>query len=157
MFTRNKGRKEINICSWVYHQCMLGLLRPSFNETGCRPDLCQPHSRRWSSGLTTEDKTLDCEGCSRVVIAGLWSIALCDFPSVPTHLRDLCPTSGEEVSTAEGCLTELTYNLHAGQVDSDFLETGKASSCVILPAMAVISSAPVIGAFCWVVQPKPWR
>jgi hypothetical protein len=71
--------------------------------------------------------------------------------------KDPCSLSGEEVFTAVGYFLELTYNLHAGQVESDFLETGKASSCVVLPAMAVISPAPIIGTFCWVVQSKPWR
>lgn len=52
-----------------------------------------------------------------------------------------------------GTPTELTYDLHGGQVDPDFLETGKARGRVVLPTLAVITSAPVVGAFGWVVQP----
>lgn len=80
--------------------------------------------------------------------AGL-SLPDCGFLSVSPHSQDPC--------TSAGCFAELTYDLHAGQVDSDFLESGEASSGVILPAAAVISSAPVIGTFCWVVQPKQRR
>lgn len=80
--------------------------------------------------------------------AGL-SLPDCDFPSVSPHSQDPCISAR--------CFTELTYDLHTGQVDSDFLESGEASSCVILPAMAVISPAPIIGTFCWVVQPKQQR
>ena len=48
---------------------------------------------------------------------------------------------------------ELTDDLHGGQVYSDLLEAGKPSRCVVFPTLTVITSAPVVGTFGWVVQP----
>lgn len=47
----------------------------------------------------------------------------------------------------------LTYDLHGGQIYSDLLEAGEPSCCVVLPTLTVIMSAPIVGAFGWVVQP----
>lgn len=52
---------------------------------------------------------------------------------------------------------ELTYNLHAGQVYPDLLEAGEAGRRVVLPTLAVLAPAPVVGAFGWVVQPAGQR
>lgn len=84
-----------------------------------------------------------------------WSIGQgCHCQTVASSLY--LPTPGTHALPLSAS-PELTYDLHAGQVDSDFLESGEASSGVILPAVAIISAAPVIGTFCWVVQPKQRR
>lgn len=98
--------------------------------------------------IETQHRTQRAKPGSAEHRAGL-SLPDCGFLSVSPHSWDPC-TSAE-------CFAELTYDLHAGQVDSDFLESGEASSGVILPAVAIISATPVIGTFCWVVQPKQRR
>lgn len=52
---------------------------------------------------------------------------------------------------------ELTDDLHGGQVYSDLLEAGKPSRRVVFPTLTVITSAPVVGTFGWVVQPTLQR
>lgn len=46
---------------------------------------------------------------------------------------------------------ELTYYLHGAQVYPDFLEAGEASCRVVLPTLAVVTPAPIVGTFGWVV------
>lgn len=79
-------------------------------------------------------------------------------PSSPHPQADV---SADRVETNEsipvGHPPELTYYLHGGEVYSDFLEAGKPSCCVVLPTLAVITSAPVVGTFGWVVQPTLQR
>lgn len=75
----------------------------------------------------------------------------------PSSLHPQADVSADGVETNEsipvGHPTELTYYLHGGQVYPDFLEAGKPSCCVVLPTLAVITSAPVVGTLGWVVQP----
>lgn len=47
------------------------------------------------------------------------------------------------------------HYVHGDQVDADFLEAGKPCCRVILPTLAVVATAPVVGAFSGVVQPVP--
>lgn len=58
---------------------------------------------------------------------------------------------------APECSMGLTDDLHGGQIYSDLLEAGEPSRCVVLPTLTVITSAPVVGAFGWVVQPTGQR
>ena len=74
----------------------------------------------------------------------------------------LSPTPEQDVSWPEWkdprthaleCSMGLTDDLHGGQIYSDLLEAGEPSCCVVLPTLTVITSAPIVGAFGWVVQP----
>ena len=78
----------------------------------------------------------------------------------------LSPTPEQDVSWPEwkapqthapGCSMGLTDDLHGGQVYPDLLEAGEPGCCVVLPTLTVITPAPVVGAFGWVVQPTRQR
>lgn len=58
---------------------------------------------------------------------------------------------------APGRSMGLTDDLHGGQVYPDLLEAGEPGRCVVLPTLTVITPAPVVGAFGWVVQPTGQR
>lgn len=121
----------------------LHLLHP-FVITGLRALLCQAPSQR---GLVGTEGSTPPSGAR----TWIWSLLASWAPGPATWL----PSGGLMITPTRH--PELTYDLHGGQVYPDLLEAGEAGRRVVLPTLAVVAPAPVVGAFGRVVQPAGQR